>query len=86
MFRTMRLAPVIVAAAAATAIAAAPAAAASANPTNCRGHGGGTTCHKTGHSAITAKPTTRAPQQSLFGPTHLPGFGKGHLPPLIALD
>ena len=56
--RNLRWAPVILAAAATAAIAAAPAAGASANPTNCRGHGGGTTCHKQGHSSITAKPTT----------------------------
>jgi hypothetical protein len=80
------LAPVIAAVAAAMAIAAAPAANASANPTNCRGHGGGTTCQKSGHSSIVAKPTTRAPQLTMFSPQFLPGYGKGQLPPLMALD
>lgn len=43
-------------------------------------------CQRPGHSALHAKPTPRNPNGSLFSSAWLPGYGRGHLPPLIALD
>ncbi len=79
-------ASLMAAAAAAAAIAVAPAAAANANPSNCRESGGARVCQKQGHSSLHAKPTPRNPNGSLFSSAWLPGYGKGILPPLIALD
>ncbi|MCW1957678.1 MAG: hypothetical protein KIH64_003850 [Mycobacterium sp.] len=72
--------------AAAAAIATAPAAGASSNPSSCRESGGARVCQKQGHSSLHAKPTPRTPNGSLFSSPWLPGYGKGILPPLIALD
>lgn len=79
-------ASLIAAAATAAAIATAPAAAANANPSNCRESGGARVCQKQGHSSLHAKPTPRNPNGTLFSSPWLPGYGKGILPPLIALD
>lgn len=78
------LAAVVAAVAAAAAIATAPAAAASSP--SCRDGGGARVCQKPGHSSMHAKPTTRAHSGALMGRAWLPGYGYGHLPPLIALD
>jgi hypothetical protein len=80
------LASLIATAAAAAAIATAPAAGATSNPSNCRESGGARLCQKQGHSSLHAKPTPRNPNGSLFSSAWLPGYGKGILPPLIALD
>lgn len=84
--RTNRFLASLVATAAAAAIATAPAAAASANPADCRESGGARVCQKQGHSALHAKPTPRGTSGALFSSPWLPGYGRGHLPPLIALD
>jgi hypothetical protein len=83
----------LVAAAAAGSIVLAPAAAAApgpvpatSNPSGCREAGGARMCSKQGHSSMHAKPTPRNPNGSLFSSAWLPGYGKGILPPLIALD
>lgn len=70
--------------AAGLALAAAPAA--SASETTCRTTGGSTMCQKPGHSSLHAKPTVRGTNGSLFGSAWLPGYGRGQLPPLLALD
>ena len=38
------------------------------------------------HASLHAKPTPRNPNGTLFSSPWLPGYGKGILPPLIALD
>ena len=73
-------------AAAAAAIALAPPAGASANPINCNDRGTAKVCNKQGHAALHAEPTVRMPQGQLFSNAWLPGYGRGHLPPLLALD
>ena len=82
---TIRFA-VSLAAAAAVAVALAPASAAVSNPVGCRESGGAKVCQKQGHSALHAKPVPRSPNGGLFSSPWLPGYGKGHLPPMIALD
>lgn len=67
-------------------IAVAPAAAATSNPVNCREGGGARVCQKQGHSSLHAKPQIRQPAGGLFHPAWLPGFGRGPMPPLLALD
>jgi hypothetical protein len=84
--KTGLVASALTALAAAVAIATAPVAAASANPTGCRESGGARVCQKQGHSSLHAKPEVRIPNGSLFSSAWLPGYGRGHLPPLIALD
>ena len=37
-------------------------------------------------AAANAKPTPRTPNGSLFSNAWLPGYGRGHLPPMIAMD
>lgn len=66
------------------ALAAAPVA--SASETTCRQNGGSTMCQKTGHSSLYAEPQTRTPTGGLLGSAWLPGYGRGQLPPLLALD
>ena len=83
--RTGRTAAVI-GALTALAITLAPAAQATSNPITCREGGAARVCQKQGHSSLNASPTSRAPMGSLFSSPWLPGYGKGHLPPLIALD
>lgn len=68
------------------AVALAPPATASSNPVNCRDSGAAKVCNKTGHSSLHAEPTVRQPQGQLFSNAWLPGYGRGHLPPLLALD
>ncbi len=80
------VASLIAAVAAATAIATAAPAAASANPSTCRQSGGAHVCQKQGHSSMTAKPTVRGNFNGVFASPWLPGYGRGHLPPLLALD
>ncbi|MGI9162262.1 MAG: hypothetical protein ACR2JI_04970 [Mycobacterium sp.] len=67
-----------------TAIAAAPVAGAS--EANCRKTGGSTMCQKPGHTSLHTAPTVRAPSNGLLGSAWLPGYGRGQLPPLLALD
>ena len=74
------------AAVAAGAIALAPTAGATSNPAGCRESGAARVCQKQGHSSLHAKPTTRAHSGALMGRAWLPGYGYGHLPPMIALD
>ena len=81
-----RLIAPLIAAATAGSILLAPTAAATSNPAGCREAGGARLCSKTGHSSLHAKPTPRSANGGLFGSAWLPGYGKGHLPPLIALD
>lgn len=78
------LAPLVTAAA--VALAAAPVAGASSNPVGCRESGGAKVCQKQGHSSLHAKPTPRTPNGSLFSSPWLPGYGRGQLPPFLALD
>lgn len=84
--RTRLLATILAAAAATAAIATAPAAGASANPSTCRESGGARVCQKQGHTSLHSKPTVRVPSGSLFSSPWLPGYGRGQLPPLLALD
>jgi hypothetical protein len=78
------LAPLF-AALAAGAIALAPAAGATSNPVGCRESGAAKVCQKQGHSSLHAKPTPRNPNGTLNSSAWLPGYGKGILPPMIAL-
>lgn len=80
-----RLSPLVAAAIGALAIATAAPAHGSANPTQCRDRGGTMVCQKQGHSSLQSSPTVRAPSQGLLSPGWLPGYGRGHLPPIIAL-
>ena len=66
------------------ALAAAPVA--SAGETTCRKTGGSTMCQKPGHTSLHAEPTIRGTNGSLFGSAWLPGYGRGQLPPMLALD
>lgn len=76
----------LVALGAAAAIALAPPAGASSNPVDCRQTGGSTVCQKQGHASLRSEPTVRTPSGSLFSSAWLPGYGRGHLPPFLALD
>ena len=76
----------LIAAAAAGSIVLAPTAAAGPNPAGCRESGGARVCQKQGHASLHAKPTPRTPNGSLFSNAWLPGYGRGHLPPMIAMD
>ena len=80
--KLMSLVPLAVA----TAIALAPVAGASSNPVDCRQSGGGTVCQKRGHASLNAEPAVRRPRGGLFGSAWMPGYGRGQLPPLLALD
>ena len=73
------------AAVAAGAIALAPTAGATSNPVGCRESGAAKVCHKQGHASLHAKPTPRTPNGTLNSSAWLPGYGKGILPPMIAL-
>ncbi|HOB51055.1 MAG TPA: hypothetical protein PKK01_17350 [Mycobacterium sp.] len=70
----------------AVAVAFAPTAAANSNEIRCLDSGTAKVCGKQGHASLHAKPTPRSPQGGLFSSPWLPGYGKGHLPPLLALD
>ena len=70
--------------AAGAALATAPAAGAS--EATCRQGGGSTMCQKPGHASLYAEPQTRTKAGGLFGSAWLPGYGRGQLPPLLALD
>lgn len=70
--------------AAGAALVAAPVAGAS--DTTCRQSGGSTMCQKPGHASLHAEPNVRTTTGSLFGSAWLPGYGRGQLPPLLALD
>lgn len=70
--------------AAGTALATAPIAGAA--ETSCRQTGGSTMCQKPGHTSLHAEPTIRGTTGSLFGSAWLPGYGRGQLPPMLALD
>lgn len=83
--RSHFLRPLVVAVATAVAIAVMPAAEATAT-TQCRDTGGGKVCQRQGSAKIHATPTPRSPNGSLFSNAWLPGYGRGHLPPLLALD
>ena len=78
------LAALLAAVGTAAALLMAPAAAAST--VSCRDGGGARVCQKPGHTSLHAKPTTRAHSGALMGRAWLPGYGYGHLPPMIALD
>ena len=67
---------------AAAALAASPAAGAASNPVNCRDIGTTKICNKQGHASLRAEPTVTGPASSPW----LPGFGKGHMPPMLAMD
>lgn len=73
----------IVAVTAATALLLAPAAGAASD---CRNNGGSTMCQRPGHSSLHTAPAQRTPAGGLFGSAWLPGYGRGQLPPLLALD
>ncbi len=66
-------------------LALSPAANAASNPVNCRDIGGARVCQKQGHSSLHSIPTVRAPAAGLWSPAWMPGFGRGPLPPMIAL-
>ncbi len=70
----------------ASAVAFAPAAAANSNEIRCLDSGTTKVCGKQGHNSLHAKPTPRTPSGSLFSSPWLPGYGRGHLPPILALD
>lgn len=83
MMRTNGFLASLVATVVAAAVATAPAAGATVA---CRDGGGARVCQKPGHSSMHAKPTPRGTSGDLFSSAWLPGYGRGHLPPLIALD
>lgn len=66
------------------ALAAAPLAGAS--DATCRQNGGSTMCQRPGHTSLHTEPNVRTTNGSLFGSAWLPGYGRGQLPPLLALD
>ena len=68
------------------ALAAAPSAGATSNPIGCRDNGAASVCQKQGHASLRAEPQVRTPSGSLFSSPWLPGYGRGQLPPLLALD
>lgn len=68
------------------AIALAPSAQAASSAADCRQSGGATVCQKPGHTSLHTKPTVRTPAGSLFSSPWLPGYGRGQLPPMLALD
>lgn len=70
--------------AAGAALVAAPVA--SASDATCRKNGGSTMCQKPGHTSLYTEPKVRTTPGSLFGSAWLPGYGRGQLPPLLALD
>lgn len=78
------LAPVIAAAAAAVMLA--PSAGATSNGVTCREGGTARICQKSGHASLHTSPTVRTPSGSLFSSAWLPGYGRGQLPPMLALD
>ena len=80
------LAPLVGALLAAATIAVAAPAHATSNPITCREGGAAKVCQKQGHSSLHTSPTVRQPAGSLFSSPWLPGYGRGHLPPLLALD
>lgn len=84
--RTRLIASLVAAIGAAAAIATAPTAGATSNPSTCRESGAAKVCQKQGHSSLHAKPVPRGTSGQLFSSAWLPGYGRGHLPPLIALD
>ena len=86
MSNAVRYIAPLLAAVAAGAVLLAPTAGATSNPVGCRESGGARVCQKQGHSSLHAKPTPRNPNGSLFSSAWLPGYGRGHLPPMIALD
>ena len=63
-----------------------PTAHASSNPITCQQGGAVKLCQKPGHASLHTSPTVRTPSGSLFGSAWLPGYGRGQLPPMIALD
>lgn len=71
---------------AALAIALAPTAHAGSNDVSCHQRGGAKVCQKQGHASLHTAPKVRPNPNGLMGSAWLPGYGKGHLPPLIALD
>ena len=64
----------------------APVAQATSNPVTCQDGGATRVCQKQGHTSLHTSPPARSSSGSLFGSPWLPGYGKGHLPPIIALD
>lgn len=76
----------LLAAVAAGAVALAPAAAATSNPVGCRESGSAKVCQKQGHTSLHSAPTPRNPNGTLTSSPWLPGYGKGILPPLLAMD
>jgi hypothetical protein len=78
------MAPVIAAAAAAVMLA--PSASATSNGITCREGGAARVCQKSGHASLHTSPTVREPAGGLLGSAWLPGYGRGHLPPMIAMD
>ena len=79
-------APIVAAVAMAAALLAAPVANATSNQTNCRESGAAQICQRQGHSSLNAKPEVRSGSGQLFSNPWLPGYGRGHLPPILALD
>ena len=71
---------------AAAALAASPAAGAASNPVNCRDSGATQVCHKQGHTSLRAEPTITGPAGGLFSSPWLPGYGRGQMPPMLAMD
>ncbi|MCB0924674.1 MAG: hypothetical protein KDB50_09085 [Mycobacterium sp.] len=69
----------------AAAVALAPAASANSNEIRCLDNGTAKVCGKQGHNALHAKPIPRTANGSLNSNAWLPGYGRGHLPPILAL-
>lgn len=86
MKTTVRYLAPLVAAVAAGAVALAPTAGATSNPVGCRESGAAKVCSKQGHTSLHTKPVPRNPNGTLFSNAWLPGYGKGILPPLLAMD
>lgn len=82
--RMLWLAPLAVAGTLAMAVV--PTAHASSDPATCRDSGAAKICQRPGHTSLHTSPKVTAPSGTLFGSAWLPGYGRGQLPPLIALD
>ncbi|MCB0932886.1 MAG: hypothetical protein KDB71_13450 [Mycobacterium sp.] len=82
--RKLWMAPLLVAGA--LAMAAVPTAHASSDSATCRDSGAAQICQRPGHTSLRTSPVVPNPVGSVFGSAWLPGYGRGQLPPLIALD
>jgi len=77
--------PMAAALSVAAALLAAPVASATSNQTVCSESGATKICQRQGHASLHTKPEPRSGSGQLFSSPWLPGYGRGHLPPMLAL-